>query len=412
MMIAAVALAASAGCDWRDFDDLAQRAPVRRTGAPGDYAASNDFGRVVVTLPPPADAAARYVVSAQGSPALAMVDLDAAGKAHAQALNPPVIAEGGAFPVTSLAATADGKHVLMGSPASGAGRVYLMTAAPPPAVVLFASSLTEDHFGMGVATGELTGAATEPDLIVASATSLHVYPDGAAAAPLDLPVGTPCDLALDPALDARYRASRPVAVVGSHIVVGTPSATTFGTVSVFSVAGGQLTCDGVLTGTEGRFGQALTAGDFDGDGTPDLLVGAPPRAVYLFQGPLSAAARGDMVSYADSAGQFGAAVTAINVDGLPGDEFLVADPDAVVNDQQAAGAVLLYSAAALAAKPTRLAAHDPETGAAYGSSVSVLPFCPPPCPAAGPRRLALVGSGTQTFTYFLLRSTDMDPRHF
>jgi hypothetical protein len=55
--------------------------------------------------------------------------------------------------------------------------------------------------------------------------------------------------------------------------------------------------------------------------------------------------------------------------------------------------------------------HDPATGAAYGSAVAGLRFCPPPCAAGGGRTLPLVGATTRTFTYFLLGPTSVDPRN-
>jgi hypothetical protein len=374
-----LAAVVAAGCDWRDFDTQAQGTPVLSVGAPAHYADPKDFGRALVAVAPPADAAARYIVSAVDTPTLALVDLDAAGQPTGQALNPLVISEESAQPITALAEVPGQRQVLMGAPDSGAGRVYLMDlSGTEPNVTLFQSSFADDRFGIGVAAAQLTGGAA-PELIVASATKVSVYIDGDGS--MDPIASSPasCPITLGTDLQPRDRLSRPVVVVGDVIAVGTPSASVMGTVTLMSVAGGAITCPRTLFGIEARFGQALAVGDFNADGVPDLLVGAPPRNAYMFAGPLDAAAPPVTILYPNSAGEFGAAMAAMNVDGQPGDEALISDSDAAVGSTQVAGSLLVYGGPTLATQQMLVTQHDPATGAAYGSAVAGLRFCPPPC---------------------------------
>jgi hypothetical protein len=280
-----------------------------------------------------------------------------------------------------------------------------------PNVTLFASSFADDRFGIGVAAAQLTGGAA-PELIVASATKLSVYVDADGSMdPIQSSPAT-CPITLGTDLEPRDRRSRPVVVVGDLVAVGTPSGSVAGTVTLMSVAASAVTCPRTLTGVEARFGQALAVGDFNGDGVPDLLVGAPPRNAYVFMGPLDTTPGAPAtILYPNSAGEFGGAMAAMNVDGQPGDEALISDSDAVVGGTQQAGSLLVYGGPMLATQQMLVTQHDPSTGAAYGSAVTGLRFCPPPCAAGSGQTLPLVGATTRTFTYFVLGPASVDPRH-
>ena len=70
---------------------------------------------------------------------------------------------------------------------------------------------------------------------------------------------------------------------GPAIAIGTPGAGAPGSVSLFMATASAVTCAGILNapalvpgGEQPGSAQTLAIGDFDGDGVPDLLVGAPP----------------------------------------------------------------------------------------------------------------------------------------
>lgn len=88
------------------------------------------------------------------------------------------------------------------------------------------------------------------------------------------------------------------------------------------------------------FGQAIAAGDFDGDGTRDLAIGAPRSdgnetrggRVYLFYGPIdgprsASQAHGTFIGSGLN-GLVGASLTAGDVDGMRGDELVIGAPGA------------------------------------------------------------------------------------
>src|SRR6185369_1392389 len=238
---------------------------------------------------------------------------------------------------------------------------------------------------------------------------LWVYADGVPeATPLHFLSSPTCPIALPSDLPAKYRQNRAVAVgdwgSGMQIAVGTPTASGHGSVSVFSVASGGIGCAFRIDGSEARFGQALAVGDFNGDKTLDLLVGAPPGNAYVYFGPLGGPSRAALAGPSGSV-ELGAAVAAANVDGAGGDEALVGDPAATVDGVEQAGRVVIFSVASATATPTVKAVltdRYPGAGAGYGLSVGGLQFCKGACAASDLRRLALVGAASKTLTAFQL----------
>jgi hypothetical protein len=428
-LVAAVALAG--GCDWRDFDDLAKQTPVLSVGAPSGYGETQSFGQFTLAVDPPADGsvAARFVASAGTKPRLAVVDLDAAGHSHGVRVESPILDafESGRSAITALAAIPRSRFALLGVPTAYPAQLLTLGLDPPYTVSSFITG-PEPELGIGVAAGDIGGGAAA-DYVALSSTSLHVYVDGAATSDLvrsDEGAADPCPVALPTALAGPDKINRAVVVgsllgAGVQVAVSTPGVNGPGTVSIFTVdvATSTFTCAMALRPPSGAhadplFGRALAIGDFDHDNQPDLLVGSPPSAVYLFRGPVTAAPTRTIANpnpLGDVASQFGRALAAFDLDGLPGDEALIGDAAATVDGKLSAGNVHIYTGPTLATelRMPALAAHDPTSGDGYGTTVAGLPFCLPAGTdggAAGCQMLPMIGSGPKVFTYFTLGPTD------
>jgi len=108
-------------------------------------------------------------------------------------------------------------------------------------------------------------------------------------------------------------------------------------------------------------------------------------------------------------------VAAFNLDGTPGDEALVGDPDADVGGEAGAGNVQIFTGPMLAGQfpsltPPTLTAFETQAGAAYGSAVAGLPFCPGAAADGGAPgacvNLALVGAASRALAYFTIGHPD------
>ncbi|HEX3698710.1 MAG TPA: FG-GAP repeat protein [Polyangia bacterium] len=428
---------AAVGCNWQDVDKDSQNTPVLSLGAPGNFGTRDDFGRIVIPIAAPSEndgVASRFLVSGATGTALALVELGPAGKAIATNIASPVFTgpnKTDGFPLNAIAEIPGPKpgKVLAAAKAiqNGSTVIYTATLGGTFDGTVFLASGDEAWLGIGVAAGDLkVGDPTLPEYVVASTDHLHVYVDGKVDSPLTWPAGdsTDCPVVLPGMNDtSKIPLNRPILVghfwgpgVDPQIAISNfgmhsaGMASIQGTVSFLGVSATGLSCLGTITGAEEYFGQAIAVGDFNGDLKTDLIVGAPPQNAYVFLGPLTGAPLGiKLQSDPAVATQFGASVGSINLDGAGPDLAIVGDPSAAVSGNLGAGMAQLYSLGGSAPTVTTgmlLAAHDPAANAAYGASVTGLPFCGT-CVTGSAPRIPVVGAGGRVLTYFTLGKTDL-----
>jgi hypothetical protein len=423
------------GCDWREFDKVLAKAPVLSLGAPEGYT-SRDVGRVVVplTVPPArmATVSARFLIAGTETPSLAVVDLDSAGQATMRVASKVEIMDmaGEANAVVKSAVELRDGRVLLGTPSYSLnpqqvvrGRIYFLTLVDTAAGTEFKLTRGGDpagrvEYGLGVAAGRLTGTAE--DLVVASQHDVVLLEGGNEAAPI--PNQPQCALALDDAALEKYR-FRALAVgdliVGGNdeVAVGVPrEGAEAGRVVILQRAADGLNCPVVIEAPMRmpRFGNAVVAADFTGDGTVDLLVGAPPSRAFLYAGPFVAGTPPRMTAelkhptLPDTAatGDFGFRVLGADLDGKAGLEMLVSAPDLPSGDEAAAGIVFAFKGDRTLLN--EISDNSPSADASFGFSLASLNFTPRGCGTS--RSVLLVGAVREVFTFFRVPGGPADPR--
>jgi hypothetical protein len=265
--------------------------------------------------------------------------------------------------------TGDGRpEILVGSPVNGSGRVWLYS--PAQGTLLDFSPFGEtsgDGFGAAVVGVSDVTADGKPELAVGAPSAggtgiVYVYSgelDGSVAFTLAGPAAGQefgCALATTGGSPA------------GQLAIGARAAGGAGKVYVYQLSGQSLVRE--LSGGQSgdRFGETLAAHDLNGDGTRDLLVGAPGAAagtgrVYAYAGEV-----GGPLLYAlngEAAGDgFGGALAVgdVNGDGLP--DLVVGAPGAA----SGAGRVYLFSGAP--GNPLLHSWSGETAGDAFGTAVA------------------------------------------
>lgn len=420
-------------CNWTTFASDAEKAPARSIKAPSGYT-STDFGVSLLPLSDGQGQAAAFVASSLDGAELVVMKIDSGGgvsSTSVAASNLTGTRDSAITSLTEVPGTAPSVELLLGTPNlsdnTNAGQIYslVLPDGMANAKLVPAVGSVEVGWGRGLATGHLTGATTT-DFIVSSDRQLAVLVgatfDAAANAAITMTAGAVgCDVTFDWAgLDNRYRLRRPLLTarlwaggVEQQLVVGSTHSAAPGVVSFLSVdaTASRLTCITTATQPKSHFGQSLATGDFNADGNPDLLVGAPTQGAFVYLGPFQAGSLPTPIAIMDSTGvDFGYAVAALNIDPTPGDEVLIGDPRATVDGVANAGRVVAYKfdASTMTMKEYKtFADHSPESGSSFGSTVDVLKFCTAAsispttaCPDASTAHVLMVGAGNEVFVYF------------
>jgi hypothetical protein len=439
--LAVLAVLATTGCDWREFDKVLEKAPVLSMGPPEGYR-SRDVGKVVLPLPVPAGkastVAARFLVAGTETPSLAVIELDLSGRPRTFTASPAEIMDltGEANAAVKSAVELEDRRILLGTPAYATnaqlavkGRIYflqLVDTATGGLEFKLERGIEQPgerlNLGLGVTAGKLAGGAAQ-DLVVASLNDVVMLEDGnQAKAVLNSPA---CDVALDVAAPEKYR-FRALAVGqflsggNDTVAVGVPEeGSTPGRVVILSAGAGALDCPLTFESPDkqARFGNALMAGDFNGDGKTDLLVGAPPTRAYLYPGPFMPGVmpvpgvvfKHPTLMDTGATGDFGFRVGAVDVEGLPGVEILVSAPDLNVDGKSGAGQVFVFKREGTLLGDVR--DNSPAADASFGFTLNGLRFAPP-AGCGSERSVLLVGSSKEVFAFYRLPDGPADPRCF
>ena len=156
---------AGTGCDWRTFDDLAKKTPVASISAPSDYSAKDQFGSILLAVPPPKDgsSAGRFVATGRTAASVAVVSFDASGNPKGMGVTAPAFDALKGSPLNAIAEVPGERRVVLGAPWTTFGDVFMMELDKPdvdyPYPATLFAEVTDPGFGAGVAAGNIGGGA-------------------------------------------------------------------------------------------------------------------------------------------------------------------------------------------------------------------------------------------------------------
>lgn len=156
-------------------------------------------------------------------------------------------------------------------------------------------------------------------------------------------------------------------------------------------------------GSASGFGRSIAQADFNGDGNPDLAIGADGR-VFLYEGRADGTygllrqltTPPEMQQLVDRP-SFGTALGAVDTNDDGRADLLVGDPDAPVGPLALAGKVFIYvdPLGATQPVPTELIETTPQGGARFGRQIACAPEDDVP-PLPGSETFAVIGAPEAT----------------
>ncbi len=416
LAVATLATAFGLGaCKWSTFDDLASDAWVDSSGSPGNLNA-DDYGVAIVYGGAPDPAGVVFVTVGLRPDGVAMIDYDASGKIST---NGETISELASTPdpmpvkpplAADLSASTGAVGLGLSEAGGSAGRVVVFEPVGPEAL----ASIAVGNAGVNALAFGNTNHPddiTETDLVVTTGNLLtlvtHYQAESAERTQDECQIGREVGFAMELAdLDSGTAESEIVVAMGNESRDGAASEIRILSgeiVQAAAAASEGCVSSGVRDplatiappGDEPDFGSDLVVADFDGNGTPDLAVGAPSSAsVYVYMNiDLASAAPGSPTTIAAPAGpgSFGEALAAGDFDGDGSDELVVGDSSASVDGTSRAGQAYIYDSTF--GTPIILNDAQPEADQHFGRALAVGVF-------GGTDDVLCVGAVDEVFTYF------------
>jgi len=459
----AFVVASGLSCDPRSFDDLEDSTWVQFAER-NDSQAPGNFGLAVTAVAvPTTQKGARFIVSSRGPAGLSQVTFDEHGSKVEQigsSISPslaPLVADSSGSSgnnIFTLSPFVDGTgtaaYVAGQFLDNGLGRAAVMPVGLKAGTELskpanFSASQLFD-FGIAIATGDLgtTGSTRGQDIVVVANSVVTVYPgNGSAARACNINRSNSTVNGGNGALHSVIIA--PVKKNGhSQILVGVnairsgignnvPEILVLDESDIADGAACPETKGLIIDADGGQTASAIVVGDFDGNGNPDIAFSqtyssatgsSTPGAVSVFMNPTgftSGTPQKIMTTVAADGATpaLGSVLAAADLDGVAGDELIVADPgNFTVKNVTSAGQVLVLKAGnncpggssanrgPLFCVLTTLYNPDPKSNGAFGQAMAVTPYPT----ASSPTSVLAIAETNKLWVYFRVVASATDPR--